>query len=270
MESCGIGIAEGIGTHQKAQSDSNSDQYTLTCRQVLKSLIAILHEKLPNCNFKDSRFENSFLLDLDNNSSYLSCGTNKVSEPNNNSFENKHDKFLFSLSNDGKDSLSHIENRNAVICLLKTNELFCAISGDSQMLLIRFVDKTPGIVDLPSKGKLEEHNEIQTEILKEEIKKDQENVLEDIQTFSVKIQEKDLIILGCANLFTNITQTSILSTIHEYVNKQGFHELFPQAIAKEIANLANNANTLIIPASDENVKNEDVFFKKLIKIDINK
>ena len=263
MEPCAVGIAEGMAGHQKAPSESNSvDQFTLSCRQVIKGLVSLLHEKQASCGLgKDNRFDNSFVLDWDNNSSYLSCGTNKGGqEPNNASFDQaKHDKFIFSLSQDPKDSISHIENRNAVVCFLRAGELFCATSGEAQFLLIRFIGKQPEQVPVLAKPKepikVETHAEV-GDILKEETKKETE--AEDAMTYSAKIQDKDLLILGTVNLFTSVSQVSIIKAIKEHVEKQGFHELLPQTIAKEIAALATNANTQLIPTSFDVGKNEDV------------
>ncbi len=260
LEPCAVGIAEGVVGHQKPPSESNSaDQFTLSCRQVIRGLVTLLCEKQASCGLgKDSRFENSFLLDWDNNSSYLSCGTNKG--PDNTSFDQpKHDKLLFSGSQDPKDSMSHIDNRNAAVCILRAGELFCATNGDAQLLMIRFNGKIPELVPLPAvKTAAPAHKEPGTEILKEVIKKEAESANEDSMTFTAKITDKDLLLLGSANLFSNVSSTSILGAVKEHVEKQGFHEFFAQAIAKEIANLANAANTMIPPTSFDVGKNEDV------------
>ncbi len=254
------------GHVKNAHSDSNlAEQFTLGCRQLIKSLVTILCEKCGSSGSgKDSRFENSFLLDFDGNSSYLSCGTNKGQD--NASFDQpRHDRVAYSTSqvaNPAEVSITHIESRNAVVCILKGNELFGVTSGESQFLLIHFVGTSPEFVPLNKVASHETHSEANAavELLREENKKELElPSLDDAAVFSAKVQDRDLVILGSTNLFGTVGQGTMLKVVREQAERRGFHETFPQNVAKEIAAVAADVNSLPVPTSFDIAKNEDVF-----------
>jgi len=230
VEPCTIGLAEGI---KKSTSNSNStDQLCLTPKQVIKNLVAFMCENY-------LKLDNSFLLELENSSCNFSFGTNKTPDPANLSSldQIKHEK-LFSGSQDLKDSGSHIESRNAVICLLRSDEVYCAASGEARISLIRFTDRTPELIKLTPK--------ITKKISKGDINNTKEEVkhtIDDLKAYNMKIRASDLLIIGSSNLFTIITEMEILRIIGEYVKKQGFTEIFPQALGKEVGKYARNKIT---------------------------
>ncbi len=261
LEPSAIGIADGLsGRLRGLPLESNmTEQFTFSCRQLIRGMVGLLREKSGGTS-KDSR--DSFMLDLDGNSSYLSCGTNKGQD--NASFDQpRHDRAVYSagqvIGNLVEGSLLHIEGRSASVCILRGNELFGATAGDSQFMLIHFVGTMPERVTVnkvSSTARTEHciscvHSE--TDALREE----------DVATFSAKIQDRDLVIMGSSNLFGTVGPTAILGIVKEHVERRGFSDTFPQNLAKEIAAAAAEANAQAVPASFDTAKNDDVIFSRI-------
>lgn len=231
MEPCAIGLAEGVT--KSASNSSSTDQFNLTPKQIIKNLIAFMCE-----NFL--KLDNSFFLELENSSFNFSFGTNKTPDSANlSSLDQTKQEKLLSVSQDLKDSASHMENRNAAICLLRADEVYCAISGESRITLIRFTENLPELVNLVSKiTKKISRDDINGAKNLEEVKRD--HTADSLKAYNVKIQVKDLLIVASANLFTIVSETEILELVRKYVKKEGFTETFPQILTKEIGNFARN------------------------------
>lgn len=231
VEPCTIGLAEGV---KKSASNSNStDQLCLTPKQVIKNLVNFMCETY-------LKLDNSLFSELENSSCNFSFGTNKTPDLVNLSSldQTKHERLL-SGSQDLKDNGSHIENRNAVICLLRSDEAYCATSGDSRISLFRFIGKVPELVKLvPKIAKKISKGDMVNSRNVEEVKKD--HAIDDLKAYNFKIQVSDLLIIGSSNLFTVISEVEILRLTEEYAKEEGFTEIFPQALAKRIKKFAKN------------------------------
>eukprot|EP00826_Nyctotherus_ovalis_P020282 TRINITY_DN16358_c0_g2_i1.p1 TRINITY_DN16358_c0_g2~~TRINITY_DN16358_c0_g2_i1.p1 ORF type:complete len:332 (-),score=87.53 TRINITY_DN16358_c0_g2_i1:129-1124(-) len=243
VEPCTIGLAEGI--KKTASSSSSTDQLCLTPKQVIRNLVAFMCENY-------LKLDSSFFLELENSSCNFSFGTSKTPDANLSSLDQIKNDRLFSGSQDLKDSGSHVESRNAAICLLRADEVYCATSGETCICMIRFcgtipelIKPTPKITKKISKGDISNPRSM------EENKKD--HVVDDLKAYNMKIQASDLLIIGSSSLFTVVSEIEILELAREYAEREGFTEVFPQSLAKEIGNFARSRIGRVSAVGRENV-----------------
>ena len=183
---------------------------------------------------------NNSFTDWENSLSNFSFGTNKTPDCMNHSSldQSKYDNLVFSTSQDFKDSFSILDNYNAAICILHSNEFYFATSGEARIVLIRVFDNRSTLIEISTRNST-------TVALHGEKDLEESKCEHNLRSYNVKAQNDDLIIIGNLKLFSRISDTEIVEVINEHLSKTGFTEQFPQIIAKDIIKVAKTKNNTI-------------------------